>query len=59
MGLASVWAEYGPARNEMARGQNSINRRLKSLPNPKDMHNSDSHKDSREILSLIRERHSH
>ena len=36
MGLASVWAEYGPARNEMARGQNSIYRRLKSLPNPKD-----------------------
>ena len=24
MGLASVWAEYGPARNERARGQNSI-----------------------------------
>ena len=36
MGLASVWAEYGPARNERARGQNSIYRRLKSLPNPKD-----------------------
>ena len=24
MGLASVWAEYGPACNERARGQNSI-----------------------------------
>ena len=23
-GLASVWAEYGPARNERARGRNSI-----------------------------------
>ena len=40
MGLASVWAEYGSARNERARGQNSINRRLKSLPNPKDTYNS-------------------
>ena len=39
MGLASVWAEYGPARNERARGQNSIYRRLKSLTNPKDMYN--------------------
>ena len=45
MGLASVWAEYGPARNERARGQNSINRRLKSLPNPKDTYNSFSHTD--------------
>ena len=36
MGLASVWAEYGPTRNKRARGQNSINKRLKSLPNPKD-----------------------
>ena len=24
MGLVSVWAEYGPARNERARGHNSI-----------------------------------
>ena len=40
MGLASVWTEYGLARNERARGQNSINRRLKSLPNPKDTYNS-------------------
>ena len=46
MGLASVWAEYGPARNERARGRNSINRRLKSLPNPKDTYNSFSHTDS-------------
>ena len=46
MGLASVWAEYSPTRNERARGQNSINRRLKSLPNPKDTYNSFSHTDS-------------
>ena len=37
-----MWAEYGPARNERARGQNSINM-LKSLPNPKDTYNFDSH----------------
>ena len=59
MGLAGVWAEYGPTRNERVRGQNSINKKLKSLPNPKDTYFSDSHTDSREILSLIRERHSH
>ena len=41
-----MWAEYGPARNEGACGQNSINRRLKSLPNPKDTYNSFSHTDS-------------
>ena len=40
-----MWAEYGPARNERARGQNSINM-LKSLPNPKDTYNSYSHTDS-------------
>ena len=45
MGLASVWAEYGSARNERARGQNSINKRLKSLQNPKDTYNSFSHTD--------------
>ena len=53
-----VWAEYGPTRNERARGQNSINM-LKSLPNPKDTYFLDSHTDSREIFSLKRERHSH
>ena len=46
MGLASVWVEYGPARNERARGQNSINRRLKSLLNPKDTYYYSSHTDS-------------
>ena len=40
-----MWAEYGPARNERARGQNSTNM-LKSLPNPKDTYNSYSHIDS-------------
>ena len=50
MGLASVWAEYGPARNERARGQNSINKKLKSLSNPKDMYFSDSHTDSERKL---------
>ena len=50
MGLASVWAEYGPARNERARGQNSINKKLKSLPNPKDTYFSDSHTDSERKL---------
>ena len=31
-----MWAEYDPTRNERARGQNSINKMLKSLSNPKD-----------------------
>ena len=53
MGLASVWAEYGPALDERARGQNSIYRSLKSLPNPKDTYNSHIQ------LSEISERHSH
>ena len=48
MGLASVWAEYGSARNERARGQNSINIRLKSLPIPKDTYNS--HKQIQRII---------
>ena len=54
-----VWAEYGPARNERARGQNSINKKLKSLPNPKDTLFQTHIQIQREILSLIRERHSH
>ena len=49
-----VWAEYGPARNERARGQNSINM-LKSLPNPKDTHNSFSHTESEKyFLQYVR-----
>ena len=59
MGLASVWAEYGPARNERARGQNSINRRLKSLPNPKGYVQFILTYRFREIFSLTSERHSH
>ena len=50
MGLASVWAEYGPARNERARGQNSINEKLKFLLNPKDTYYFCSHTDSERKL---------
>ena len=42
-------AEYGPTRNERAHGQNSINM-LKSLSNPKDTYNFDSHTDSERKL---------
>ena len=59
MGLASVWAEYGPACNERARGQNSIYRRLKSLPNPKDTYNSHIQFLRKKNFSEISERHSH
>ena len=31
-----MWTEYGPARNERARGQNSINNAQSPSPNPKD-----------------------
>ena len=59
MGLAGVWAEYGPARNERACGQNSINKKLKSLPNPKDTYYFAHIQIQREKFSLTRERHSH
>ena len=54
-----VWAEYGPARNERARGQNSINKKLKSLPNPKDTLFNTHIQIQRGNFSLTRDRQSH
>ena len=54
-----MWAEYGPTRNERARGQNSINKKLKSLPNPKDTLFQTHIQIQRENFSLTREWQSH
>ena len=59
MGLASVWAEYGPARNERARGQNSIYIEGSSLSQTLgDTYNSHI-QFLRKFFSEISERHSH
>ena len=59
MGLASVWAEYGPARNEGARGQNSIYKEGSSPSQTLRIRTIFSHTVSEKDFSEISERHSH
>ena len=61
MGLASVWAGYGQARNERARGQNSIYKEGSSpSQNPKDTYYYSHIQIQRDLFfSNSSERHSH